>query len=133
MSLGLSTALRNARNDAVTTAAGASALLRLYNGVRPATGGAATTLLAQLTMNTTFAPPSSNGVLAVNAIASQTSAAASGLATWFRIVKSDATFVMDGNVSTVAAGTGELRLDDSNIAAGGTVAMSSAQFTDGNP
>jgi len=133
MALGLSTTLRNARLDAVTAAAGANALLRLYNGARPATGGTATTLLAQLTMNATFAPPASAGQLVLNAIASQLSAAASGLATWFRIVKSDNTFVMDGNVSTVAAGTGELRLDDTNIAQGGTVAMSSATFTDGNP
>jgi hypothetical protein len=133
MSIGLNDLLRNARADQITTFAGASALLRIYNGTRPAKGGTPTTLLAQLTMNATFAPGSSSGVLTPNAISSALSAAATGAATWFRIVKADGTtLVMDGAVSTVAAGTGDLRLDDTNIVLGGTVAISSAQFTEGN-
>ena len=43
------TSIRNAMLDAITTRAGASALLRIYDGSRPATGGTATTLLAELT------------------------------------------------------------------------------------
>lgn len=54
MAVGMSTALRNARLDEITAAAGGSALLRIYDGSRPATGGAATTLLAELTCNDTF-------------------------------------------------------------------------------
>ena len=41
MAVGMSTAVRNARLDAITAAAGGSALLRIYDGSRPATGGAA--------------------------------------------------------------------------------------------
>jgi hypothetical protein len=42
MTVGFPASLRNARLDEITTAAGASALLRIYDGTRPATGGTAT-------------------------------------------------------------------------------------------
>lgn len=134
MALGLATTLRNNRLDAITAFIAGSALLRIYSGTRPATGGTATTLLAQLTCNATFAPASSSGILTLNSISPATSAAATGTATWFRIVKADGTtFCLDGSVSTVAAGTGDLRLDDTAIVLGGTVAISSATLTEGNP
>lgn len=134
MSLSLNTLLRNARLDQITSFMGPSPLLKILNGAKPAAGGALTALLAQLTMNATPAPGASGGVLTFNAISSALSAAATGAATWFRIVKADGTtFVMDGTVSTVAAGTGDLRLDDVNIVLGGTVAISSAILSEGNP
>lgn len=134
MALGINATTRNAMLDAITSRAGASALLRIYDGSRPATGGTATTLLAQLTCNSTFAPGASGGVLTLNSIASATSAAATGTATWFRIVQSGgSTHVLDGSVSTVAAGTGDLQLDSTSIVLGGTVAISSATITAGNP
>jgi hypothetical protein len=136
MSLGFNVLLRNAQLDQLTSFAGAGALIRIYSGSRPATGGALSgnTLLAQLTMNATFAPGASSGVLTANAISSDLSAKATGTAVWFRIVKADGTtHVMDGDVSTVVAGTGDMRIDNTSIVLGGTVAMSSAVFTAGNP
>jgi len=113
--------------------AGASAILRIYSGTQPATAGAETTILAQLTCNSTFAPAASSGVLTLNSIASDTSANATGTGTWFRIYQSNGTTqVSDGTVSTVAAGTGDLQLDDTSIVLGGTVAISSATVTAGN-
>ena len=133
MALGFDVTLRNNMLDEITARAGASALLRIYDGTRPATGGAVTNLLAQLTCNATFAAAASSGVLTMNSIASDTSAAATGTATWFRIVQSDgSTHAMDGDVSTVAAGTGDMQLDDTAIVLGGTVAISSGTFTAGN-
>lgn len=133
MALGLNVTLRNNMLDEITARAGASAILRIYSGSQPATGGAETTILAQLTCNATFAPAASSGVLTLNSIASDTSANATGTATWFRIYQSDATtHVLDGTVSTVAAGTGDLQLDDTSIVLGGTVAISSATITAGN-
>lgn len=130
MALAYSTAIRNAMLDAITTAAGASALLRIYDGTRPATGGAATTLLAELTCNTTFAPAASGGVLTLNAIAQDASANATGTATWFRIVKSDGTtHVLDGNVGTSGS---DLNLTTTSIVATQPVSISSAAITEGN-
>src|SRR5690242_4131894 len=130
MTVGFATGLRNARLDAITTAAGGSALLRIYDGTRPATGGTATTKLAELTCNATFAPSASGGTLTLNAITSDTSADATGTATWARIVKSDGTtFVLDCSVGTSGA---DINLNTTSIVSGATVAVTSAVFTEGN-
>lgn len=131
MALGFDASIRNAQADAITTRAGASALLRIYDGVRPATGGAATTKLAELTCNATFAPGAAAGVLTLNAITQDSSADATGTATWFRIVKSDGvTFVMDGNVGTAGS---DLNINSTAIVLGGIVSVTSAVITTGNP
>lgn len=130
MALGYDASIRNAQLDEVTTRAGASALLRIYSGSRPATGGTATTLLAELTCNATFAPAASGGVLTLNAIAQDASANATGTATWFRIVQSNGTtFVMDGDVGTSGS---DLNLNSTSITSGGTVSVTSFTITAGN-
>lgn len=131
MALAYSTAIRNAMLDAVTTGAGGSALLRIYDGTRPASGGTATTLLAELTCNATFAAGASSGVLTLNSITQDSSANASGTATWFRIVKSDGTtFVMDGNVGTSGS---DLNLTTTTIVSTQPVSVTSFVITEGNP
>lgn len=127
MTIGVDSSIRNAWGDAFTTRAGASALLRIYDGSRPATGGTATTKLAELTCNATFAPSASGGVLTLNAITQDSSADATGTATWFRIVKSDGTtFVLDGSVGTSGA---DLNLTTTSIVAGAQVSISSFTIT----
>jgi hypothetical protein len=129
MAIAYSTTVRNAMLNAITTAAGGSALLSLYDGTRPATGGTATTLLAQLTCNATFAPAASGGVLTLNAITNN-NAAANGTATWFRITSSGATFCLDGNVGTSGS---DLNLTTTTIVATQPVSVSSFVITEGNP
>lgn len=129
MTIGMSPALRNARLDAITTAAGANAKLRLYSGTRPATGGTATTLLAEMTCGATLAPAASGGVLTLNAITSDSSADASGTAIWARLVKSDNTFVMDMDVGTSGA---DLNMNSNVISAGAAVAITGATLTEAN-
>lgn len=131
MALAYAVGIRNSMLDAVTTGAGASALLRIYDGTRPATGGAATTLLAELTCNATFAPGASSGALTLNAITPDASANATGTATWFRIVKADGTtHVMDGNVGTSGS---DLNLTTTSIVSGQPVSVTSFVITEGNP
>jgi hypothetical protein len=131
MALAYSTAIRNGMLDFITSTAGGSALLRIYDGTRPATGGTATTLLAELTCNATFAPAASGGVLTLNSITQDSSANASGTATWFRIVKSDGTtLVMDGNVGTSGS---DLNLVTTTIVSTQPVSVTSAVITNGNP
>jgi hypothetical protein len=130
MALGLNETLRNNRLDEITARAGASAKLRIYNGTRPATGGAATTLLAELTCNATFAAAASGAVLTLNAITSDTNADATGTATWFRIVQSDGTtHVLDGSVGVSGS---DINFDSVSFVAGGTVAITSLTITEGN-
>lgn len=130
MALAYSTAIRNAMLDEITAAVGASGLLRIYDGSRPATGGAATTLLAELTGNATFAAGASSGVLTLNAITQDASANATGTATWFRWVTSGATFCMDGNVGTSGS---DLNLTTTSIVAAQPVSVTSWTITEGNP
>lgn len=122
--LKMSATLRNNMLDEITGYAGGSAILKIFSGTQPAGGGAETTVLAQLTCNATFAAAASAGVLTLNSITSDSSANANGTATWFRIYQSNGTtWVIDGDVSTTAAGTGDLQLDDTSIVLGGTVAL----------
>ena len=131
MALGYATGLRNAKLDAISTYAGSGALIRIYDGSQPATGGTVTNLLAELSLSAAFAAAASGGVLTVNTITDDSSADATGTATWFRIVKSDGTtHVMDGTVGTSGA---DLNLDSVSIVAGGTVSITSFTITDGNP
>ncbi len=130
MALAYSSAIRNAMLDEITAAVGASGLLRIYDGTRPASGGAATTLLAELTLNATFAPSASGGVLTLNSITADASANATGTATWFRIVTSGGTFCIDGNVGTSGS---DLNLNTTSIVAGASVSVTSFTVTEGNP
>jgi hypothetical protein len=130
MTIGLATAVRNAMLDAITTQAGASALLRIYDGTRPATGGTATNKLAELTCSATLGAASSGGVLTLNSITSA-SALLSGTATWFRLTKSDGTTVlMDGSVGTSGS---DINLNSTAISSGATVSVTSGSITAGNP
>jgi hypothetical protein len=129
MALGYVAALRNAQLDAITTQVGASAKIRIYSGTRPATGGTATTLLAELPCSATFAPAASAGVLTLNAITNDSSADATGTASWFRILTSGNTPIVDGNVGTSGS---DLNLNTTSIVTGGPVAISSFTITAGN-
>lgn len=130
MAIGMVTNLRNAMLDAITTFAGNSGKIRIYSGSRPATGGATTTLLAELTCNATFAPAASGAVLTLNSITSDSSADATGTATWGRLYKSDGTtIVFDFNVGTSGS---DLNLNTTSITAGGPVSITSFTITAGN-
>lgn len=129
MALAYSTTLRNARLDAISTAVGSGGLIRIYDGTRPATGGTATTKLAELTVSGAFAAAASAGVLTVNTVTSDSSADATGTATWFRVTTSGGTAVIDGNVGTSGS---DLNLNTTSIVSGGPVAITSFTITAGN-
>jgi hypothetical protein len=133
MALGYATALRNNQLTQVSNAIDAGTtggFLRIYSGTRPATGGAVTTLLAQLQFSTTSHAAPSGGSMTANAITADASADATGTATWFRVVDDTAAFVMDGDVGTSGS---DLNLNSTSITAGGTVSVTSWVLTCGNP
>ena len=132
MTIGINATTRNNQLDEITASidAGAgAALFRIYDGVRPSTGGSVTTLLAELTMSDPSFPAASAGSMTANAIADDTSANGTGTATWFRMVDSDSNFVMDGDVATSGA---DLNLNTTSIVAGVNVAITSMVITAGN-
>lgn len=100
--------------------------LRIYSGTQPTNADTAIstqTLLAELRFNATAAPAAVSGLLTFNAITSDSSADASGTASWFRCLKSDGTtVVMDGTVGTSSA---NMIIATTSISAGQTVSCSS--------
>jgi hypothetical protein len=128
MALAYSTSIRDNRLTQIANAAGTGALIRIYDGARPATGGTATTLLAELTVAGAFGSVSGQ-VLTVGTVTQDSSANATGTATWFRVVTSGAAFVMDGNVGTSGS---DLNLNSTSINTGVAVAISSFTITAGN-
>lgn len=134
MALSFSTTLRNNRANDITTAVGASGLLRIYEGTAPAdvnTAITSQTLLAELTCNSTFAPSASNGVLTLNAITQDSSANATGTASFFRITTSGGTAVIQGTV-TATGGGGDLTLNTVSLSSGAAVSVTSFVITEGN-
>jgi hypothetical protein len=129
MALGYSTTVRNNRMTQVLNAIGTSGFLRIYSGTRPATGGTATTQLAQLPLSAT-AGTVSGGVLTFAAITADAAADATGTATWARLVTSAGAAVVDLSVGTSGA---DINFDSVSFVSGGNVAVTSLTFTEGNP
>lgn len=130
MALAYITSLRNTRLDAITTAIGASGRLRIYDGTRPATGGTATALGADLPLAATFAGAASIGVLTASGVPLSANASASITATWGRLTTSGGTAIVDFNVGTSGS---DLNLTTTTIISGQPVSVSSFVITEGNP
>lgn len=125
-------ALRNNQLDEIATLVDAgvgAGLVRIYDGARPATGGAATTLLAELTFGDPAFGAATGGVLTANAITDDAAANATGTASWFRCTDSAGTFVIDGDVAVSGS---DLNLSSTAISAGATISISSFTITAGN-
>ena len=112
---------------------GGAGTLRIYDGVRPADLSVAVTsqniLSEHLFAVTAFGAASDDtpGAKATaNAIGDDSSANATGTATWFRVFNGSGTAVHDGNVGATAA---DLILDSTSITAGQTVAIGSGEIT----
>lgn len=120
----------NAACDAMAALAN-SGRLKIYDGSQPATADTAVTtqvVLADLTMNATAFGAAVAGVATANAITSDSSADATGTATWFRLLKSDnSTVILDGSVGTSGA---DLNLNSVAISAGAAVAITSFTVTE---
>ena len=88
--MALNTQLSNEAVNAEGDALGAllnNGYLRIYDGSQPATANTAVSsqvLLAELRFNATAFAATSGGVMTANAITAESSANASGTASWFR-------------------------------------------------
>jgi len=117
-----SMAIRNARADDVATKC-SGGYIRIYGGTQPGSPDTApgTTLLATLRFGTPAFGSASNGQITANAITPDTNAAATGTATWARILQSNGTTpVMDCSVGTTGT---NIILNSADIKAGGQVGL----------
>lgn len=132
MALGVKVEIRNAWLDAINTAINAgtgAGKLKIYDGTRPATGGTATNLLGTVVCSDPAAPAASGGVLTFSSFTEDSSADASGTATWGRFTDSADNFVCDCSVGT--SGT-DIILNSTAITAGGIIRITSGTLTAGN-
>jgi predicted amidohydrolase YtcJ len=129
LSLKLSNATVNAEADAHSALLN-SGYLRIYDGTQPTnadTAIGAQVLLAELRFGATAFAAASGGVATANAITSDSSANATGTATWYRTLMSDGTTVVsDGSVGTSGA---NLNLNSVAITAGAAVDCTAFVFT----
>lgn len=133
MTLALSTTVKNAMLDAIETAVGASAVLKIRTGAAPGIGNADSgTVLATLSLPSDWMAAASGGSKAKSGTWEDASADASGTAAHFRIYASDGTTQhLEGTV-TVTGGGGDMELDSVSITAGQSITITSFTLTAGN-
>lgn len=132
MAVQLSTAVRNARLDAIETTVGTSAVLKIRTGAQPADVAAADsgTVLATLTLPSDWLAAAGSGSKAKAGTWEDLTADATGTAAHFRIYASDGTTAhLQGSVGQ---GSGDLSLDNTSIVAGQSVTITAFTLTDGN-
>lgn len=129
MAIKLSNASVNAQADALASLLD-NGYLRIYDGTQPTNANTAVSsqvLLAELRINATTEQSITNGLIVFNPITQDSSANASGTATWFRILGSNGTTVyFDGTVGTSGA---DLTLATTTISAGAIVGITSFAYT----
>jgi len=134
MTLKLSTAVRNARLNAIEATIGASAVLRLYTGTNPTTttGASTGTLVAQMVLSTSWMAAASSGVCAFDGTWADTSADANGTVGCFRILNTDSTTVGIQGTVTGSTGGGDMTVDNPIVVAGQSITVTGFTLTDAN-
>ena len=134
MAIQLSTTVRNARLDTIESTIGTSAILRIRSGAAPANCAAADsgTILAALTLPSDWMAAASSGSKALSGTWQDASADNAGTAAHFRIYDSGGTTCHIQGTVTATGGGGDLTLDNTSIAAGQSITITSFTLTDGN-
>jgi hypothetical protein len=134
MALQYSVTVRNAQLDAFETAIGVSAVIKIRTGAAPANCAAADsgTVLATINLPSDWMAAASSGSKAKSGTWEDTSADATGTAAHFRVYASDGTTVHMQGTITATGGGGDMTLDNTSIASGQTVTITSFTITAGN-
>lgn len=134
MTLQISVAVRNAMLDTIESTVGTSAVLKIRTGAQPANCAAEDTgtVLATLTLPSDWMAAANAGSKALSGTWQDASADATGTAAHFRVYASDGTTChMQGSVTATGAG-GDMTLDNTSVAAGQSITISSFTLTAGN-
>ena len=132
--LNYSTALRNAKVNANTTAAGNAAVLVLYSNATAQPAGPDTAVpgssvvLATWTCASPFAPAASNGILSPT-LPANVNGAATGTQAWWRLSTSGGTAIIDGSAGVTSGFDMNL---SGTIVSGQPIQILSWNFTDNN-
>jgi hypothetical protein len=134
MAIQLSTTVRNARLDAIETAIGTAAVLKLRTGAPPANVGTADsgTVVATMTLPSDWLAAASGGSKAMSGTWQDTSADNAGTVGHFRVYASDGTTAHIQGTVTITGGGGDMTLDNNVLAAAQAVSITSFTLTDAN-
>lgn len=134
MAVQFSTTVRNAMLDVIESTISTSAVLKIRTGAAPANVGTADsgTVLATLNLPSDWMAAASGGTKALSGTWQDASADATGTAAHFRIYASDGTTAHIQGTVTATGGGGDLTLDNTSIASGQSVTITSFTLTAGN-
>jgi hypothetical protein len=134
MALQFSTAVRNARLDAIETAIGVSAVLKIRTGAPPANVGTADsgTVVATIALPADWMAAAASGSKAMLGTWTDSSADAAGTAGHFRIYASDGTTAHVQGTVTATGGGGDMTLDNTVFAAGQSFSVTSFTINEAN-
>lgn len=134
MAVKMSVTVRNARLDAIETAIGTAAVLKIRTGAPPTniTDADSGTVVATLSLPSDWMAAASSGSKAKSGTWQDASADATGTAGHFRIYASDGTTQhMQGTV-TATGGGGDMTVDNTSFASGQSFTVNTFTITDGN-
>lgn len=134
MTVQLSTAVRNARLDAIETVISTGPILEIRTGAPPANCAAADSgsVLATLTLPSDWMAAAASGQKAKSGTWQDASADGTGTAAHFRIKDSGgSTCHLQGTV-TATGGGGDMTVDNVSFAAGQSFTINTFTLTDGN-
>ena len=141
MAIQLAVSTRDARLDAIETDIGTSAKMAIYTGSMPSNCAADTTgtKLAEFDLASDWAASATGGAKSLNNLPLTTTGAAAGSAGYFRLFTNAQSTTpgvgtpcqMQGTI-TATGGGGDMTLDNTSIASGQTVNVTSFTITDGN-
>jgi hypothetical protein len=134
MTIKFSETVRNARLDAIETAIGASAVLKIRTGSPPAGISSADSgdVLATVSLPSDWMAAASGGSKSKAGTWEDNSADDTGTAGHFRIYASDGTTQHIQGTVTITDGGGDMTVDNPNFATGQKFTVTAFSLTDGN-
>jgi hypothetical protein len=134
MAIQLSTAVRNARLDAIETTVGTSAVLRIRSGSVPANCAAADagTVLATVNLPSDWMAAAASGSKSLSGSWVDSSADATGTAAHFRLYDSTGTTCHVQGTVTATGGGGDMTVDSTSFTAGQQFTVTTFTLTDAN-
>jgi len=131
MTMQFSTAVRNALLDAIETAAGTSAIVKIRTGAQPANCAAADsgTVLATINCPSDYLAAASAGSKSLSGTWQDASADATGTAGHWRLYDSAGTTCHAQGSVTATGGGGDMTIDNTSIASGQQVNITAFTLT----
>lgn len=134
MAIQFSVTVRNARLDAIETAVGTSAVLRIRSGAAPATCATADsgTVLATINCPSDWLAAAASGSKSISGTWQDLSADATGTAGHFRLYDSTGTTCHIQGTVTATGGGGDMEVTNTSFTAGQSFTVNTFTLTDGN-